>query len=166
MLRKTVWISLPALVLACGPDMSDASDDRGATSDPSQQSADPAPAAASPAQEAESLDGTRWLLVDLEGSEIVDGTQPTLSFTEGRASGSGGCNGFSGAYEQSGDELTFGMMATTRMACPEAQMAQDDRVFAFLSTVERFALSPEGHLVLIPLSDAATSRLVPIESEP
>ena len=43
-----------------------------------------------------------------------------------QASGSDGCNRFFGVYALEGDKLTFGMMGSTRMACPHADL---DRLF-------------------------------------
>ena len=66
-----------------------------------------------------SLDGTSWTLV--EGTDITihhDGAM-TLAFEGGRASGSGGCNRFTGSYQEDGESVSFGQAASTRMACLE-----------------------------------------------
>lgn len=40
---------------------------------------------------------------------------------DGRVSGNGGCNDYSGSYQIDGASLTFGMMIATEMACPEPE---------------------------------------------
>ena len=51
--------------------------------------------------------------------EESDG-QPHLVLEEGgMLSGTDGCNRLSGSWEQDGDMITFGEVATTMMACPD-----------------------------------------------
>jgi heat shock protein HslJ len=82
------------------------------------------------------LEGTDWILVELGDKPAVPGatgTPPTLRFDAagGRLSGSGGCNRITGTYRVDGDRLTFGPIASTRMACPEAM----DQEQAFLKAL-------------------------------
>ena len=51
---------------------------------------------------------------------------------DGSVSGKSGCNGFAGASTATADQLSFGPLAATKMACPEPQMQQEarDRVSA------------------------------------
>jgi len=74
------------------------------------------------------LEGTLWSLVALPGARAVPaGARATLVLDpEARtASGSTGCNRFTGRYDLQGGRLTVGITATTRMACPEALVALD-----------------------------------------
>ena len=59
------------------------------------------------------------MLADLAGDvRADDASAPFLVFDEGgRVSGSGGCNRLAGTYTASGEQLAFGPLATTRMAC-------------------------------------------------
>jgi heat shock protein HslJ len=63
--------------------------------------------------------GTEWRLTRLASS-------PHLLFDPAtrRVSGFTGCNRLSGGYTVEGDRLTFGPMATTRMACPEGMATE------------------------------------------
>jgi len=82
-----------------------------------------------------------WLLEDLGGRGVMDMVQTTLVFDgEGRASGSGGCNRFTGSYTFDDGQLVFGPMAGTKMMCPEAVMDQEDRFHQALGAVERVVL--------------------------
>jgi len=79
----------------------------------------PGPGTGSPAA---SPVGVEWKLVELGGRSAgigANGQPATLLLTEvsARASGYAGCNQFSGSYTLSGNSLTFGPLAMTRMAC-------------------------------------------------
>jgi copper homeostasis protein (lipoprotein) len=55
---------------------------------------------------------------DLEGRREP---HVVLHSEDGRVSGTGGCNQFSGGYKIEGQKITFGPMATTKMACLESK---------------------------------------------
>jgi heat shock protein HslJ len=74
-----------------------------------------------------SLAGTDWTLSDLDNGGVT-GTAPTLELTETDASGTAGCNTFSGTYTTDGDSISFGPLATTMMAC-EGQMMEQESVY-------------------------------------
>ena len=74
--------------------------------------------------------------------------QTTLAFDgEGRVSGSGGCNRFTGSYTFTDGELSFGPLAGTKMMCPEAVMDQEDRFHRALGAVDR--VERDGPFLLI-----------------
>ena len=96
------------------------------------------------------LTGPDWRVEDVAGTGIVDSSNITLMFgADGRVSGSGGCNRMMGGYTLTGEGLTFSQMAATMMACPEALMTQERRVFDALAAVTRFDIDATGALVLI-----------------
>ncbi|MCX7645190.1 MAG: META domain-containing protein [Rhodobacteraceae bacterium] len=95
------------------------------------------------------LRGVVWRAEDLGGRGIPDGAEVTLVFRDGRASGRSGCNRYTGGYGVSGEGLSFGQMAATRMACPEALMTLERDYLAALSRVSRFDIDATGALVLI-----------------
>lgn len=91
-----------------------------------------------------------WRIEDVEGMGVVDDTQPTITLSRaGRATGTTGCNRFFGTYELTGEGLTFGRLGSTMMACPDALMMQERRVFDALDQVRRFDLDDTGALLLI-----------------
>ena len=108
------------------------------------------------------LTGFDWRLDSLgpSGSEapVIAGTTVTLKFGEdGRASGSTGCNSYSGTYQVRGDNISFSRLISTRRACLDQNANQQEQ--RFLSTLEaanRFRLSSNR---LIILSDRARSTL-------
>lgn len=65
--------------------------------------------------------GTTWNLVEMNNREIQHpGPQiPHMHFEEEKVTGNDGCNNFFGGYTLDGNKLKFGMLASTRMACPK-----------------------------------------------
>lgn len=94
-----------------------------------------APSAAGPEVMASGLAGTRWRLVDFQSMDDAQGRRApadrdryvVVFGADGRASLQIDCNRGSATWqaERSGDRgsLTFGEIATTRMACPPPTMA-------------------------------------------
>jgi putative lipoprotein len=82
-----------------------------------------------------SLEGSSWTLVEGEGMTTPGRVMPTIEFDAGRVSGSGGCNRFTGSYEEEGEMLTLGMLAATRMACAEDVMRAETAYFSALESV-------------------------------
>lgn len=111
---------------------------------------------------AEPLAGTDWTLQEVNGRPAVPatgGAVPTLSFgTDGRASGNGGCNQFSGPYTQQGASLRLGPLASTRRACvDEAGNAQETAYLRALETVTRHTATAE--LLVLYAGDQPVARL-------
>ncbi len=70
------------------------------------------------------LGGTEWTVTELYDSRVLlppEGGAPNILFAveDRTASGSTGCNRFSGGYTLAEDRINFGPVAATRMACPE-----------------------------------------------
>src|SRR5512143_872112 len=107
-------------------------------------------AACSTAPSAQSLNGTNWNLVKLNGQALPAGTPPlTLKFeTQTEISGKSGCNSYGGSYTVTGSSLAFNKVFSTLMAC--ADQGVNDRETAFqqaLSKVAFFEIS-NGQLSL------------------
>ncbi|MDU9003670.1 META domain-containing protein [Sedimentitalea todarodis] len=95
------------------------------------------------------LVGGEWLVEDINGEGVMDILQTTLVFgTDGQLSGTGGCNRYSGTYELSGDMLSIGPLASTRMACPEAISNQENRFFETIASPLRAAMDETRALIL------------------
>jgi len=83
--------------------------------------------------EAVSLGGTEWTLVELGGASVdfAEGEPApflVLDLEESQVTGSGGCNRLVGSFTLSEDELRFGPLASTRMACADAVMEREPDV--------------------------------------
>jgi putative lipoprotein len=105
-------------------------------------------AASSPTASA-GLAGTSWTLVAIDGREPAGDTQPTLMFdAAGNVSGSAGCNTYTGTAAIEGSSISFGPLATTRMACQGGAGVREAAFLAAMEDVEAFAIDSQGQLVL------------------
>jgi putative lipoprotein len=111
------------------------------------------------------LIGTNWVAEDIAGQGVSDAAQSTLMFLEdGQASGSGACNRFMVAYQIEGQQIAFGHMTTTKMACLGAVMDQEKQFLDALATADRVELTDEGLLMLYPTKGEPT-KLSPMPAE-
>ena len=96
------------------------------------------------------LRGPEWRVTSLDGMAVPDGAEITLRFDgAGRVAGRSACNRYVGSYTLTGESLTFGPAAGTRMACPDPLMALEREFYAMLSRVTRFDIAEGGGLRLI-----------------
>lgn len=98
--------------------------------------------APAPVPSATSLVGSSWRLENVVGTPAIASVEATLEFLQGdRVSGQASCNRFNGAVKVSGATMTFGPLASTRMACTsEAANAQETAYLKALHDAERFTL--------------------------
>jgi heat shock protein HslJ len=105
-------------------------------------SATPAPNAPAP------LWGTQWQLAALGAQAVMPQSRATLQFPEvGRVTGNGSCNRFSAAVTVRQDRLTFGDLASTKMACIGGAMAQETAYMAALQKAQRFERQGDSLLI-------------------
>ena len=96
------------------------------------------------------LDGTAWVLTDLNGENLVDEGRPTLNFESGQISGNSGCNHYGGSVQIEGDHIVIEGLFWTEMACMEpAGIMEQERIYLdVLQNVDRLNLQ-EGELILL-----------------
>lgn len=111
------------------------------------------------------LRGTRWRLVELEGAAPAPGAsverEPYLLLETDTtsASGSTGCNRFSGRFTLTGDRLRLGPLAMTRMAClDEALNRQEQALVRALEATDRSTV--EGTTLRLLAGDRVVARFV------
>lgn len=101
-----------------------------------------APAVTSPAPTLApfTLNGSEWLLADLAGTAVVPDSKASLSFIDpGRVAGNASCNRFTGTATISGNNLKFGSLATTMMACADPNVsAQETTYLKALAAASRY----------------------------
>lgn len=106
------------------------------------------------------LAGTTWLVETVAGRTVLGETQLTLRFGgNGQVSGNAGCNSFHGSFQLDGEALSFGPLASTRMACPEEIMDQETQFLAALGATERVTLEEGRTLLLQPAQGGEPIRL-------
>ena len=77
-----------------------------------------------------SLFGKRWILTEME-ERTFSASEPYIEFDrdQTRASGSTGCNRFSGAFEIEGSRLKLSRIASTRRACLDGEVQHVEMSF-------------------------------------
>jgi len=110
------------------------------------EEATPEPTAEPPPATNAGIEDLLWSLKSLGGLDLVPGSTITMDLTDGTASGTAGCNTYSGFYEPSGTSISFGPMATTRAACPEPPglMEQENQYLTELQNVEAYSMQSDG----------------------
>ena len=117
-----------------------------------EQTTTPKPAGARP------LEGTYWRAIELAGkptpTQDPQREAHLLFQSEGRVSGSDGCNRVTGSYQLKGDVVRFGQLAGTQMAC--VNIGEIDRTFAqAVSSATRLTVAGDR----LELSDATGKRV-------
>ncbi len=94
-----------------------------------------------------------WRLTALTGQDLPAGLQATLLVKDGMASGQSGCNRYTGTMALTGEGLTFGPLAGTRMMCAAPVMTVEAAYLAALARVTRFDITDDGGLILLAGED-------------
>ncbi len=96
------------------------------------------------------LAGTRWRATGINNGRgavqsVAAGSTVTLGFDDkSRISGSAGCNRFTGSYSSNGGTLQLKPAATTRMACTDEVIAEQEAAYLkALGTVSTLRLEAE-----------------------
>lgn len=102
-----------------------------------------------------------WQVEDISGGGVIDNSPASVEFHEdGTVSGNSSCNNFSGTYSTNSgrQRIIISDLATTRRACVEALMNQEQSFLEVMSKVNNWQISePEGQLTLI---DAASEMWI------
>jgi heat shock protein HslJ len=94
------------------------------------------------------LAGTSWQLLQLGPNGALSENLPTLTFSsDGKVSGSGGCNTFSGTATISGMEIKFGALAATKKACSEEVNQQETAYLKALEQAQTYEMRATSLLI-------------------
>lgn len=102
------------------------------------------------------LEGSHWVLVELNGADVIaEGEQElTLQFEDGQLAGYSGCNQFSGEYSANAQTgtLEIGPLTSTLMACMDDElMAREGEYQSALQGAESYTL--DGSVLNIETAD-------------
>ncbi len=91
-----------------------------------------------------------WTATSIDGQATVAGSEPTISFgSDGRITGSTGCNTYSGTFILSGGNVTMSQLAMTQKACTdEAVSAQESAFNTALTGATSWSIGSDGNLTL------------------
>jgi putative lipoprotein len=95
------------------------------------------------------LEGTNWELSAISKHRPIEESNITLSFEEGLARGSSGCNSYGGAYQVNGEQIEFQEFESTVMDCtePHGVMEQEIDYLNTLGNAQRFEIQ-DGQLLI------------------
>ena len=95
------------------------------------------------------LGGSKWNLLHIQKSMPIPDIIITIEFEDSEVTGTSGCNTYFGEYMIKGNEISFGQLAATEMACldPEGIMDQEQGYLTFLSEVVAFSI--EGDRLIL-----------------
>jgi heat shock protein HslJ len=92
--------------------------------------------------QAEQLESTTWILtayaVDGSMKDALPAPKVDATFAEGKVSGNGGVNQYTGSYETDGSKLSVGTLASTQMAGETAVMDQEAAYLANLQNANAY----------------------------
>ena len=106
-----------------------------------------------------SLIGTSWTVERIEDL-VADRATTTVRFEEGRVSGRGGCNQYTGFLQAAGSALRVSETRSTRMACAAPVMQQETRFLSALAAV-RTARREGDRVLLLDETGHVRVRLAP-----
>jgi heat shock protein HslJ len=113
---------------------------------------------------ASDLEGTSWTLLELDHDQLtVADSGVTIGFQDGRITGFGGCNNYSGSFslgEENPLVMTIGPVMATRKSCPDPVASQEAAYLTALGNVSRWGYE-YGRLALYYADgQASESRLL------
>lgn len=145
---------LLAFFLSCADQPKDSSQNN-PPADPPVMSTAPADTMPAPA-----ITGIKWMVSEVNGKSLSaypsQNKPPYLLLTsEGRAEGTGGCNGMSGGYSMGdGNKISFQQMISTKMACPDMTLESD-----FSSALMNATMYAMENGMLVLRNDANTALI-------
>ncbi|QIB50624.1 META domain-containing protein [Pseudomonas sp. OIL-1] len=107
------------------------------------------------------LQGAEWVVEDINGGGIIDGSRVELAFLHNdRLAGQASCNNYSAEYELTTEALVVGDVISTKKACPPALMEQEHRFLDMLQRVQQFRFNEQDALVLLTAEgESLTARM-------
>jgi heat shock protein HslJ len=91
------------------------------------------------------LANTVWSLVSYGPADapvaVVPETPVTATFSAQGVAGTSGCNSYSGPFEYNENAISFGALISTKMACAEDVMAQENAYFAALASASSYMIT-------------------------
>jgi heat shock protein HslJ/LysM repeat protein len=109
------------------------------------------------------LEGSSWIMTDVNGTPPQPDTTITASFdADGNLSGTDGCNRYGATYELDGDQITVTPGVTTMMACPDPIMRQAEAYMAALASATSYRIQGDT----LELLDASGTSVATFTAQP
>ena len=97
-----------------------------------------------------------WILLSLDGEQLIEGTNIILAFDEASFSGFAGCNGYGGPYESEGDgKIIFVEYSSQAEGCiePEGVLDQEIKYLRQLMRVDHYQVDGGVLTLSIPAGE-------------
>jgi heat shock protein HslJ len=114
------------------------------------------------------LAGTSWSLLSYNDqaealASTIIGTDVNLTFVDGTASGSAGCNNYNAQYEATEATLAFSPPVSTRMFCdtPAGVMEQEGLFLLDMEMVATYEVTADGNLNMFDGEGARLLQFTP-----
>jgi heat shock protein HslJ len=117
---------------------------------PAPQATAPAAADRAPTDRgAATLEGGEWVVAEMDGRPLLEGSRITLVFADGQVSGLASCNQYVADWSRSSPSgIRVGSPRSTLRACAPAVMDQERRFLDLLEGLESLDMARSGELVL------------------
>lgn len=113
-----------------------------------------------------SLTGTRWVLTGLKTEPALPDTSVTIEFSNGRISGSDGCNSYGGSVIMKGSQIRVGEdIVSTLMACADPIMQQSSAFYEALKQSTTYKVNGQ-QLMLLDASGQTLATFARQSSQP
>ena len=120
--------------------------------------------------DADALEGVTWVLdrgsIDALVGGVPAGARVDIAFDGETASGTSGCNSYSGTYEVDGAAITFGPVGGTEMGCEPVLMALEAAFLGALGEVRGFRATADELLLTAGGVRLAFAPEAPVEPLP
>jgi heat shock protein HslJ len=101
--------------------------------------------------------GGKWRIVAVSGAEALDASRTHAEFAGDRFASTVGCNRIFGRPAIAESQLSFGPMASTRMACPPPLDGVERQYLAALQDVSAYRLEGSTLVFLNAAGDASVT---------
>jgi heat shock protein HslJ len=95
-------------------------------------------------QDPAALESESWILTQMRtegGQTEIDDVAVSAQFDGTTISGNSGCNSYHASYEATGNEISFGPISGTLMACPEPENSTEARYLQLLDGIATFEVT-------------------------
>lgn len=94
------------------------------------------------------MERTSWRVTSINGAEIAREREALFEFSDGRISGTIGCNRMGADYTYNNKKLSFGPMMSTKIGCPDPIATQEYAFAAVLGALASTEFPGDASMVL------------------
>lgn len=95
------------------------------------------------------LGGVEWVVVELDGQPVLEGSRISLEFQDDQLSGDASCNRYAAEWTQPAPgRIRIGPARSTLRACAPALMDQERRFLQLLDRFEAATITSDNELIL------------------